>query len=38
MARIARLRLHERLGGWNGEPYTAGSWRHVSVYERAIEK
>jgi SAM-dependent methyltransferase len=36
MARIAGLRLRERLGGWNGEPFTATSWRHVSVYERAI--
>ena len=35
MARIAGLRLRERWGGWNGEPYTATSWRHVSVYERA---
>jgi SAM-dependent methyltransferase len=35
MARIAGLRLRDRWGGWSGEPYTAGSWRHVSVYERA---
>jgi SAM-dependent methyltransferase len=35
MARIAGLRLRDRWGGWNGEPYTAASWRHVSVYERA---
>jgi SAM-dependent methyltransferase len=34
MARIAGLRLLERWGGWNGEPYTADSPRHVSVYER----
>jgi SAM-dependent methyltransferase len=33
MARIAGLRLRDRWGGWNGEPYTAASWRHVSVYE-----
>jgi SAM-dependent methyltransferase len=37
MARIAGLRLRERWGGWNGEPYTASSWRHVSVYERAVD-
>ena len=37
MARIAGLRLRERWGGWNGEPYDATSWRHVSVYEPAIE-
>jgi SAM-dependent methyltransferase len=35
MARIAGLRLRERWGGWNGEAFTAASWRHVSVYERA---
>ena len=35
MARIAGLRLRDRWGGWNGEPYTAASWRHVSVYEPA---
>jgi SAM-dependent methyltransferase len=35
MARIAGLRLRERWGGWNGEPYTATSWRHISVYERS---
>jgi SAM-dependent methyltransferase len=34
MARIAGLRLRERWGGWHGEPFTAASWRHVSVYER----
>jgi len=34
MARIAGLRLRERWGGWNGEPYTASSERHVSVYQR----
>ena len=35
MARIAGLRLRDRWGGWRGEPYTAASWRHISVYERA---
>ena len=35
MARIAGLRLRDRWGGWNREPFTASSWRHVSVYERA---
>src|SRR6516165_496908 len=33
MASIAGLRLRERWGGWNGEPYTAASERHVSVYQ-----
>jgi SAM-dependent methyltransferase len=35
MARIAGLRLRDRWGGWNGEPFTADSRRHVSVYEVA---
>jgi SAM-dependent methyltransferase len=35
MARLAGLRLRDRWGGWNGELFTAASWRHVSVYERA---
>lgn len=34
MARIAGLRLRDRWGGWNGEPFTTSSWRHVSVHER----
>lgn len=34
MARLAGLRLRERWGGWNGDSFTAASWRHVSVYER----
>ncbi|SER56556.1 class I SAM-dependent DNA methyltransferase [Lentzea albida] len=33
MARIAGLRLRARYGGWEGEPFTADSKRHVSVYE-----
>jgi SAM-dependent methyltransferase len=35
MARIAGLRLRARSGGWHGEPFTASSWRHISVYELA---
>lgn len=35
MARVAGLRLRDRWGGWNGEPFTVASWRHISVYERA---
>lgn len=34
MARIAGLRLKERSSGWNGEPFTSVSARHVSVYGR----
>jgi SAM-dependent methyltransferase len=33
MGRLAGLRLRARWGGWCGEPFTATSWRHVSVYE-----
>jgi SAM-dependent methyltransferase len=38
MARIAGLRLRERWGGWNGEPFTAASWRHISVYQLADDQ
>jgi hypothetical protein len=38
MARLAGLRLQVRWGGWSGEPFTAVSWRHVSVYECAGER
>jgi SAM-dependent methyltransferase len=34
MARIAGLRLVDRWGGWHGEPFTADSKRHISVYAR----
>jgi 2-polyprenyl-3-methyl-5-hydroxy-6-metoxy-1,4-benzoquinol methylase len=34
MARLAGLRLVERWGGWQREPFTAESSRHVSVYGR----
>jgi SAM-dependent methyltransferase len=34
MARIAWLRLKERWGGWNREPFTSTSSTHVSVYGR----
>ncbi|MDZ7727656.1 MAG: class I SAM-dependent methyltransferase [Dehalococcoidia bacterium] len=32
MARIAGLQLQERRGGWHGEPFTAESGTHISVY------
>ena len=35
MARLAGLALRERTGSWNGEPFTAASTTHVSIYERA---
>ncbi|HEX2041989.1 MAG TPA: class I SAM-dependent methyltransferase [Acidimicrobiales bacterium] len=34
MARLAGLERRERWGGWQREPYTAESARHVSVYAR----
>jgi SAM-dependent methyltransferase len=32
MARLAGMRLEYRWGGWQGEPFTARSSSHVSVY------
>ena len=32
MARLAGLRLKDRWGGWNQEPFTSASGLHVSVY------
>ncbi|WP_019819090.1 class I SAM-dependent DNA methyltransferase [Saccharomonospora saliphila] len=32
MCRIAGLRLRDRFGGWRGEPFTATSTKHISVY------
>jgi SAM-dependent methyltransferase len=34
MARLAGLELLERWGGWQGEPFTAASALHVSVWVR----
>jgi hypothetical protein len=34
MARIAGLRLKDRYGGWNREPFTSTSSMHISVYGR----
>jgi hypothetical protein len=34
MARMAGLRLRERWGSWNREPFTGASALHVSVYGR----
>ncbi len=34
MARLAGLRLLERWGGWQGQPFTGDSELHVSVYGR----
>jgi SAM-dependent methyltransferase len=35
MARLAGMRLRDRWGGWLGEPFTAESTSHVSVWDRA---
>ncbi|WP_367127395.1 class I SAM-dependent methyltransferase [Saccharothrix sp. HUAS TT1] len=34
MARLAGLDLEDRRGGWRGEPFTAASGAHVSVYRK----
>jgi SAM-dependent methyltransferase len=34
MARLAGMRLRERWSGWNREPFTSESTRHVSVWEK----
>jgi SAM-dependent methyltransferase len=34
MARLAGLRLRERWGDWNREPFTADSPKHVSVWRK----
>jgi len=34
MARLAGMRLEHRWGGWSGEPFTALSPAHVSVYRK----
>ena len=33
MAELAGMRLRERWGGWQGEPFTADSRKHISVWE-----
>lgn len=35
MARLGGLTLAERWGGWEREPFTADSGRHVSVYQHS---
>jgi SAM-dependent methyltransferase len=35
MARLAGMRLEHRWGGWSGEPFTALSPAHVSVYAKS---
>lgn len=35
MARIAGMRLRERWSDWNRQPFTNGSSKHISVWEKA---
>jgi SAM-dependent methyltransferase len=35
MAQLAGMRLRERWSGWKREPFTSGSDKHVSVWEKA---
>ena len=35
MAQLAGLRLRERWSGWNREPFTSDSRRHVSVWKKS---
>jgi SAM-dependent methyltransferase len=35
MGQLAGLRLRERWSDWRREPFTSGSQKHISVYERA---
>ena len=37
MARLAGMTLRERWGGWEREPFTADSPKHVSVWERVAD-
>jgi SAM-dependent methyltransferase len=37
MAQLAGMRLRERWSGWNREPFTAESTKHVSVWELVRE-
>lgn len=37
MARLAGLALECRWGGWERQPFTASSDRHVSVYQRPVD-
>ena len=37
MARLAGMKLHDRFGGWKGEPFTSDSTKHVSVWEKPAD-
>ena len=35
MAELAGMHLRERWAGWNEEPFTSESRKHVSVWEKS---
>ena len=35
MARLAGMTLRERWSGWNREPFTSDSRKHISVWQRS---
>ena len=37
MAQLAGLRLRERWGDWDRTPFSSGSGKHISVWERVPE-
>jgi hypothetical protein len=38
MARIAGMTLRDRFGGWEREPFTSESTKHVSVWQMSTER
>jgi len=34
MARMAGMKLVDRWGGWNREPFTSVSERHISIWQK----
>jgi SAM-dependent methyltransferase len=38
MARIAGMTLRDRFGGWEREPFTSDSTKHVSVWQMSTER
>ena len=36
MAQLAGMRLRDRWSGWEREPFTGDSARHVSVWEKPV--
>jgi SAM-dependent methyltransferase len=38
MAQLAEMSLHERWSGWNREPFTSDSRKHVSIWQKQGER